>query len=357
MTASKLVLNAASGAGGDVEASVLFVPVVNALVAIDCSDPSNLSELGRITNSTYLVNANNVVVDVPNNVAVVVSNDYLNTINISDPTNMSILDSYTISLEPLCMDQANSIVYGVNRPSKTLSSYDISNASSISQLDTLQNSTAFDTSTYNSMSLDLDNNVLYVPTGTGISSIDVSNASNMSFIDTILSLNSTVCRSVTLDVANDTAFVSSDARRIYAVNMSATGNMSIISSLTKSTEFRAPHDLVYDPNTDHVFMGGDNEDYLTSTDVSNTSSMTLTQGIVDATRMAGKTWLALDPVSQTLYATSSDNNNISSWDVSTASNMTLLDTFTFSTENYISGLALNIEGPASTRAYDSTYGS
>lgn len=118
----------------------------DSLVSIDISSPStSLPQLDSVISSTNLDNANGVKLDLINEVAYVSSYRGITSIDISDPSNMSILDfyngggSYSLFFG-LTVDSSAEIVYAQDYLGGVLIALDVSNPSSMTELGTLATS-------------------------------------------------------------------------------------------------------------------------------------------------------------------------------------------------------------------------
>ena len=106
-----------------------------------------MSELSRLVDSTNLDYTGPIEVDAANSVAYIVSysNGKLSSIDISNPSSMSISD--TISLmngydaRNIKLDTSSNVLYSVGSSTDGIKSVDVSNPASLSVLDTLTNGT------------------------------------------------------------------------------------------------------------------------------------------------------------------------------------------------------------------------
>jgi hypothetical protein len=338
----------AAGAGGD--STIAYVPVVNALVAFDCSDPTNLVELGRITDTTYLVNLRCVVVDVTAQVAYVNGNSYLTSIDISDPTNMSILDNFADADDAfgMALDTANSNLYVVAQNTITLQCIDVSNPSSLSETSIL-----FDANLDNAraLALDLSTDTLYVGAYDHFISYDVSNPSSITRLDSH-DTGYFNHYGIGLDTANNVAYVSSyGGDRILSINISNPSSMSNLDNYTQ-TELDGAYGVSLDLDSNVAYVASERENAVVSVDISNSSNMSGLDELKDNTNFAYANSTAIDVANSVLYVVAGNADTLSSIDISSPSSLSRLDTFTFPTENLLSGLALNIDGPNATNAWE-----
>jgi len=348
MSISRLMQMGAAGAGGD--NTIAYVPVVNALVAFDCSDPTNLIELGRITDATYLVNAQSVVVDVTTQVAYVNGTNYLVSIDISDPTNMVRLDDFAGADDAVAMalDTANSNLYVMARNTISLQCIDVSNPSSLSETSLLYDA-PLDNST--GVALDLSTDTLYVGVYDAIVSYDVSNPSSISRLQSF-STGYYNHYGIGLDTTNNVAYVSSySGDRILSVGISNPSSMSLLDNYTQ-TELDGAYGVSLDLDNDVAYVAGEREQSVVSVNISNSSNMSGLGTLKDTTNFAYVNRTAIDVANSVLYVVAANADALSSIDISSPSSLSILDTFTFPTENLIGGIALNIDGPNATNAWD-----
>ena len=124
----------------------------DSIISIDISNPSNLVRLDSFT-SVNLNAAQGVVLDLTNQVAYVASfnADSVTAIDISDPNNLAELDSFTSAsldgADSIAVDVANQVAYvittlgALSSAPDSITSIDISNPSSLAELDSLSSAT------------------------------------------------------------------------------------------------------------------------------------------------------------------------------------------------------------------------
>jgi len=355
MSSSKIVLNAAAGIGG-AQDTIAFVPAVNVLIAYDCADPTSISELGRITDTTNLVNAHQVVVDINQNIACVSCNDRITFIDISDPTNMTYISHYSKRFEGMALDTTNKILYGVDRAGSRLYSLDVSDVanfnSTLDVLDNLSDTQAFDISYDAQIALDKTNDVLYVPSYLYLTSIDVSTPSSLSILQKYYNNSYPDLRGVALDVTRDTCFGASYADdRIVSFNISNPSSISVRGTETNSFRYDGLARFAYDEDGQDLYGVAIRDDAVTSTDVSTLTSPSLQNSLVDTTWSDSPQWVVADTENSTIYVGSQNSNDFISIDISDPTNMSVNQIIALSPLNYVAGLALNKDDPSGTQAY------
>jgi len=138
-------LNHAYTAALDAANSIVYVTgqADDSLVAVDISNPgTSLPQLGHIASGTNMDNANNIGLDLINEVAYVTSYQGITSIDISDPGNMSILDFYNGDgsysfFWNIRIDAESQIAYSLDWIGGVLIALDISDPNDITELGTL----------------------------------------------------------------------------------------------------------------------------------------------------------------------------------------------------------------------------
>ena len=82
------------------------------------------------------------------------------------------------------------------------------------------------------------------------------------------------------------------------------------------------------------------------------SNLSKLDDLADVTNLQNATNTAIDIANSVLYVVAATSDALSSIDISSPSSLSILDTFTFPTENLLGGIALNIDGPNATNAWD-----
>lgn len=212
-----------------------------------------------------------------------------------------------------------------------LTSINISNASSMVQLDSLTNTNLVKPV---GVAVDTTNEVAYVIT-TGLDKIVAINISNSSSMVELSSLvidnNSTAPDHIALDVANEVAYVSSSTdTAIYAIDVSNTSSMSVSGELVDSSKFSDIRGLGIDTETGTVFVlsraNADNG-YFTAIDISTPSTMSITDYIYGASVKDGG-GLAIDITNSKAYITDEDDHTFSSINIADHNDIIVLNELT-----------------------------
>jgi len=262
------------------------------ITSIDISDPSSMSDISELSfTSLGFGDANGLVdaaLDVENEVLYCVSNgsgedDYLFSIDVSDTSNMTLLDSVVIytdsggdgDTDGIVIDVTNQIAYVASQTKNTIRSYDISNPSSITLDDTITLSGHRPIK----MVLDLQNDVLYAAcrtAGQGLISIDISNPSSMSELD-FISTNMDGCRDITIDFEEEVVYLtdSSGSSLEGAVISVDVSNPSAMVQLDRIAPFSGERlqNITMDIFNKVVYVADFNDASIHAIDVSDPSSM------------------------------------------------------------------------------------
>ena len=183
----------------------------DSIISIDISNPSNLVRLDSFT-SVNLNAAQGVVLDLTNQVAYVVSSvsDSITSIDISNPFNLVELDSFTsASLDGatnLAVDVANQVAYVASFNADSVTAIDISDPNNLAELDSF---TSASLDGADSIAVDVANQVAYVITTLGalssapdsITSIDISNPSSLAELDSLSSATLRNARGIALSIS------------------------------------------------------------------------------------------------------------------------------------------------------------
>ena len=171
----------------------------------------------------------------------------ITSVDISNSSSMSELNTYSNSTSlnsarRVCIDTTDSTAYVVNYTGKSITSIDLSNTSSLSQLSTLVLSTQLNQVI--NIALDVANNVAYCIGAGGLTSIDISNRASLSYLHNITSTELATGGAVALDLTNQIAYVCvrSFTGGIVAVDISNPSSLSI-SSTFLPTNLYSPQDI------------------------------------------------------------------------------------------------------------------
>ena len=314
--------------------------LADSLTSIDISNPSSLSQLDSFT-SAGLDGAFGVAVDSTNGVAYVAANqaDSVVAIDISNPSSLAELSTLTTpELEGssrVRLDPVNSIAYVMSAKFVTdrfvgrLTSIDISDPSNLVQLDSftsagLDNARNFDIDPTNGVACVLGYNDAV------ITSIDISNPSSLAQLDTFTSTDLAGPNAVAIDTINNVAYVAArNADRLVAIDISNPSNLAQLDSFTSAAldgpmylALDTTNGVAYVVSTLHVV------DTITSIDISNPSSLVQLDSLASSAidRPEG---ISLDLINGVAYVVSGDSTgSITSIDISNPSALSQLDTCT-----------------------------
>ena len=201
------------------------------------------------------------------------------------------------------------------------------------------------------MAIDLSTDTLFVGTYEGMVAVDVSNPSSLSYISD-LSTGYFGHYGIGLDTTNNVAFSSAYGNdRLLSINISNTASMSVLDDIT-DIRLDGAWGVSLDLQNDVAYVASDREDAVVSVDISNSSNLSKLDDLADVTNLQNATNTAIDIANSVLYVVAATSDALSSIDISSPSSLSILDTFTFPTENLLGGIALNIDGPNATNAWD-----
>lgn len=312
MLASKLM--GAGGVGGAAGGGVAFVaaPTSDSITSIDISDPSNLSILDTHVDNTVLDLVNTVRLDPVNEVLYALSrtstNNYFSSYDVSDPTNITLLDS----LQPvsgwvfseMAIDTVNqiAIVYGFESGLYTLRTVDISDPSNLSVL-----GTAYPT---------------YGPYNSG-----------------------TVTGWPAIDSSADRAFLASSPDLLTMMNISTPASPSEVTYLYDPTNLDRAHFIQLNTATEELFVTCYDDMALTSVDYSvSGGTLTVNSKFVMTPSVAGglPQGLRLDLTNDIAYVAAVQADEIFAIDISNPASMSQLGSL-YSTTYFNSSRDLDID--------------
>jgi len=147
---------------------------------------------------------------------------------------------------------------------------------------------------------DAANQIVYITTANRMFSYDVSNLSSISLLDSFFSRDIAGCRELTIDPVTEVLYGAVQNGGIVAIDISDPSNMSLLS---RNTSGASNFCCKVDPNIEYAF-GVSITGNIFSYDVSNPSSMTLDDTFTDSTiptaSSASRT-LAIDLAQKLLY--------------------------------------------------------
>ena len=333
----------AGGVGGAAQgATVAFVGSFNAttpsIVSIDISDPTNLAILDTET-MVSSSRVHQVLVDAGNDVLYALGQKVLASYDISNPSAITLLDSvsFTSNTGGFVLDTNRQLAFVTEY--FTLHCFDISDPTNITSTDTIA-LTLEARAAESRPGIDTTNDLLFVPQGnnTAISVYDVSNSASLALKATKTdSTNLTRPTAVVADETINTIFVcgydsfpTPNFLVTYSYNTS-TGVLTFLDSFS-GTMGSGGLGLDLDLSNDVVYRPSLFADEIATVDVSNTSSMSQLDVFVDSTNLDAIRDVRIDPVSNYAYgigqATVSGTNygRFSSVDASDTTNLSTVDT-------------------------------
>jgi hypothetical protein len=356
----------AGGVGGEAGLhAYVAASVSDMLTAIDISPPSSMTISDAYYDATVFNNIAAVATDPTRGLAFTqnytTGSGYLASVDISDPTNLSILDSISGQqrAEAVAVDAVNEVVFNVDVVPFTsprryeLQSWDYSNPSSLTLLDTLS---IFNDPGSN-MVVDAVNELLFVNSNSGGSSyinvIGISNASNLTWLARLGPLTYDSYE-MAVDPTSSVLYV---ARRtsgspsfgvLTSIDYSTPTSPSILQQYNgPSSSYYNAHGIGLDLVNDVVFLavwrsvGGVFSYGLASVDVSNPSSMSELDNVTTTDLTNRENYLAYNDQDGTVYITNDSTYTVVSFDVSNPSSLSQLGTITsISDLNYASKIAL-----------------
>jgi hypothetical protein len=118
------------------------------------------------------------------------------------------------------------------------------------------------------------------------------------------------------------------------------------------TELDGAYGVSVDLDNDVAYVAGQRDDAIVSINISNPSSMSGLDTLISAADTDGVRSVAIDIANSVLYFTAGNVKKFGAIDISNPSSLTILDSVSITATSFVGGLALNIDGPAATNAYD-----
>lgn len=221
------------------------------LYSYDVSDPTNISFLDNFSSASLTTTARGVRVDSVNKIAYIVSEPSfvpkIVSFDISNPNSISSLDSLNLGSDTpyeIELDLVNNVAYTTDGVGDTLTAIDISNPSNMSILGSYTNSTYFTRPA--NIQIDTTNNVLYAGNDSrdAISALDISDPTNISFISRIVDTTNLREPIIKLDSQANIIWSVGLSNILTAVDVSDPSNMSIISTYQDGTFIDNAHDFL-----------------------------------------------------------------------------------------------------------------
>lgn len=270
--------------------------------------------------------------------AFAVNGDSLTSIDISDPSNIVELDTFTgagmVECFSVSVNPTNFTAYVLSRTSDNVTVVDISDPSNMSELDSLTDGVTFNRG-YKS-DIDVENNVLYVTSSIsgGLGSVDISNPSNISVLDFA---SGTDLNGLTLDLTNQIAYAGSGTLCSYNIS-----NPSNLIKLDESVYFDSIYSFVIDVENNAVYAGdgGSGGNLIHSINVSNPSNISLYSTFVPNTNRTRN--LAIDTINKVLYACSQSSDQLAAVNISNPSSLSLYSNFSSANSSGQNGIAVDV---------------
>lgn len=331
MSLGKRLINTGGG-GGFPEGNIAIVTSFGSkIIAVDRSNPAALSIISELTSPEF-TQPWRADIDKVNNIAFVCdrSANKVFSIDVSDPSNMTIISSIAITGPyDIQLDLNNNVAYVVTDGQDTMYSIDISNPSSMVLLHSLTDSINLDYA--DRLQLDLTNNVAYTIgyrnfTSPYITSINISNPNSFSVLSRFdFSKNP---QDIALDVARDTAYIACDGTSgdyFQSINISNPSSMSLrgVSSINSLRESKS---IVFDSSRDALFMGAQlNGGTVSALELLSTSVISA-RSYVDNINWTSPTGLALDENNRYLYVATWQYGRLISVDTNDLSAISVVNT-------------------------------
>ena len=243
--------------------------------AIDCADPSNMVQLGFIDIAE--AGLRELALDEVNSVVYLPSNDDFFSVDVSDPTNMALLDTLTDSVN------LNNTAGVALNPARTRA-YVISRGT------------------------------------TSVVTVDISDPSNLSILGSYTDANLSDANEFVIDQSTEVGYVS--ATVVTALDCSGV-TASLLSSVTLSYD---PDDITLAPDQGVIYLSSRSEDSVVAIDVSNPSSISVISTLVDPVNLNSANRLEVDDARRTLFVVAQSARALVSVDVKDPSSMAVLDT-------------------------------
>jgi hypothetical protein len=321
----------ASGATG-AKADLMVLPHEDGgggVQCIDISDPTNMTVLGSV-GSAAMTKPFQLKLDITNNKAFVIcEDDSVAVIDVSNPSSPSILGALALehSMKYCDIDPSRDLVFGSDfRNPGGIRIYDVSTPSSPSLAGVLENSAytnAWGIANHRSRDICFsvkDNNVI---------AFNVSNASSPSQSGSTLvdSTNLAAAKAIKLDEDNNVAFIAK-YNGMATVDISNTSSMSVLDMVQTPVNNSDNRDIAIDLEAGIAFVTSVSQDSLMCFDISNPSSLSHISTLSDATNLDGARGVSYDPVAKVAYVSSWFQNKLTAVDCSNTSSMSVLGSVT-----------------------------
>lgn len=323
--------NAAAGGGG-----VAFVSTDVNFRSLDISDPSNITQLDSVSISagTQDTNRGGISLDRDNNVAYVVNrSNVLTAIDISDSSNLSVLDTLTIGtlLSHTAIDLTTSVLYVANRTATSgeagIYSINISNPSNLSVLQAYNGGFQW-TGNLNYIDVDIINKKLILCNAYYYTYV-VLNIGNPSSITNVVKVSKGQSPQISRYFNNGASIITVGERTVEKFS----SGLGLQNNYTSEDYVYYPKDSAISENFNNFYIADVVSDKLTSYSLTNAA---LTSSLTGFTNVTG---VDIDHTNNLIY-TSARGGVIKVVQINSSSSMTELYTHTLTNAEYTKNIAL-----------------
>ena len=256
---------------------------------------------------------------------VLMGTDDATGVDVADVNNMS-TEGYTASnnlrlARTSSVDSTRDLGFFSNTIDDELVCVDFNDISNISIADVLTDSDKFDSTA--GVAADPTTEIVYVSGRTPdyFNAVDYSDPTNLSIISSLATTYGG--DKVVVDTARDTAFMKAGGR-LTSINIANPASMSERTTLTSTADMATAGGLAIDTTNDLVFTGHYANDKVAVIDTSNVASLSVISSLSDSTNLNQPTVLATDPEKELLFCLCLDS--LSVVDYSNTSSMSITDT-------------------------------
>jgi len=340
---TRSIISASGATGAKADLAVIPNEDSSSITCIDVSDPTNMSVLGSV-GSAAMTKPFQLKLDITNNKAFVIcEDDSVAVIDVSNPSSPSILGALALehSMKYCDIDPSRDLVFGSDfKGAGGIRIYDVSTPSSPSLTGVLENAAyagAWGIANHRSRDICFsvkDNNVI---------AFNVSNASSPSQSGSTLvdSTNLAAAKAIKLDEDNNVAFIAK-YNGMATVDISNTSSMSVLDMVQTPVNNSDNRDIAIDLDAGIAFVTSVSQNSLMCFDISNPSSLSHISTFVDASNFSTPRGVMYDPVAKVAYCSCWYTNKLVAIDCSNTSSMSFLGSV--ATGNAPARGALNI-GP------------
>jgi len=286
------------------------------------------------------------------------TSDSITSIDISDPSNLSILDTHVDNtvldlVNTVRLDPVNEVLYALSRTSVNnyFSSYDVSDPTNITLLDSIQATgvSAF----WSEMAIDTVNQVAILAGNIGglyFQTVDISDPSNLTILGSVTTSylpysSGAITGWPAIDTGADRAFVPSNPDIITMMNISTPSSPSEVTYLYDATNLDRAHFIQLNTATEELFVTSYDDMALTSVDYSvSGGTLTVNSKFVMTPSVSGglPQGLRLDLTNDIAYVAAAQADEIFAIDISNPASMSQLGSL-YSTTYFNSARDLDID--------------